>query len=186
MRILKYLTGVFILFISCQGTPKVENKYYETGELKQKLIYDSTGCYRYSEYYINGNLKIDGRVCKGIKEGEWKEWYIDGKLKWEGYFNDSIRAINYDKQTPKITIHGTPDNIYIDTSYFIKINMAGVHPEDMIVTSNNGIIQLYSNRDKYDFVITPKKVGELKLVVYVVKEQQMYQIGEKLLTVRSK
>ena len=183
MKLLEYLSFIFIILISCQGAPKTENKYYETGELKQKITQDSVNCYMYTEYYKNGNMRLEGRICNEIKEGKWKEWYIDGKLKWEGYFDDSIRVINYNKQTPKITFYGSPDNIYPDTSYFIRINMLGVHPEDMIVTSNNGIIQLYNNRDEYNFVITPQKTGELELIVYALKKQQMYQIGKKQLII---
>lgn len=183
MKLLEILLFIFIILAGCQGTPKTESRYYETGELRQKITQDSADCHIYSEYYKNGNLRLEGKVCNEIKKGKWKEWYIDSKLKWEGYFNDSIRVINYDKQIPDISIHGSPDKIYPDTTYFIRINMPGVHPEDMIVTSNNGIIQLYNNRDEYDFVITPKNTGELELVVYVMKEQQMYQIGKKQLIV---
>jgi len=186
MNTLKYFSLVFFILMGCQYTTKTENKYYETGELKQKITKDSANCYTFIEYYKNGNKKLEGKICNENKVGKWKEWYTDGKLKWEGHFDKNRRTINYDKQNPTISIYGSPVHIYQDTSYLIRINMFGVHPEDMIVTSNNGIIQICKNRDKYDFVITPKKIGELKLVIYVMKDQKMYKIGEKCLIVNNK
>ena len=143
MKLLEYLSFIFIILISCQGAPKTENKYYETGELKQKITQDSVNCYMYTEYYKNGNMRLEGRICNEIKEGKWKEWYIDGKLKWEGYFDDSIRVINYNKQTPKITFYGSPDNIYpinFTQRYKIKTNMPCVEPNMTEITARGKCI----------------------------------------------
>ncbi len=36
---------------------------------------------KYSEYFENGNLKIQGGFLLGTKDGVWKEWYSNGELR---------------------------------------------------------------------------------------------------------
>ena len=171
----------------CHGNLKTERKCFEISDLTHKIIQlDSNDCYIYTEYYKNGNHRIRGVICDEIKKGNWKEWYLDGELKWEGFFTDSIREVNFNKQTPKISVIGSASTFYPDTTYFIKVTASGIHPEDMIITSNNGKIQLPLNRDECDFAITPKRPGDLALVLYVIKDQQMHLIGKTELKVVSR
>jgi antitoxin component YwqK of YwqJK toxin-antitoxin module len=48
---------------------------------------------RYTEYYLNKNLREQGSFKKGLKEGLWKSWNEDGKLMHETYWKNGITVI---------------------------------------------------------------------------------------------
>lgn len=181
MKITNTLLLLCICILGCKENPKVKNTYYESGELKCMIEYKTTQDLLYSEYYINGNTKEEGIIHNDIKKGKWKEWYSDGKLKWEGYYKDSIRVVNYNKQIPNII--GLPANAYVDSTYLIRANMAGVHPEDIVIASDNGVIKIANDRDLADFMLTPENKGSLELYLYVFRDNKMCEIGKQKFTI---
>jgi len=184
MKTLKYFSLFLIILISCQRN--LEKKtYYSSGELKQTIVQDNENSFLFTEYYQNGKKKSEGHVYNDNKAGQWKEWYIDGKIMWDGGYENNKRTINYKEQTPKITMNDSSlDTIYSGISYPIRINLNGVHPSDMIISSNNGNIVPSNDKDSYDYIITPQKSGILKIIVFVRKEGSMYKIGEKQLIIK--
>ena len=61
--------------------------------------------------------------------------------------------------------------------------MKGIHPEDIIVASDNGIIKVASDRDIADFMLTPESKGNLELNVYVFKDRELYEVGRQVITI---
>jgi len=181
MKTATILLLLCICILGCKEKPKVEKTYYESGELKCMTIHDTPQDLLYTEYYKNGNLKEEGKIQNDTIKGKWKEWYSDGKLKWEGYYLDRARVVNYNKQTPSIT--GVPFRAYVDSTYWVRINLKGIHPEDIIVASDNGIIKVASDRDIADFMLTPESKGNLELNVYVFKDRELYEIGRQVITI---
>lgn len=46
----------------------------------------------YQEYFLTGELKVDGGYHKGKKEGVWKIYYKTGKIKSKGKYRDGEKV----------------------------------------------------------------------------------------------
>jgi len=153
--------------INCQDN--VKEAQNDSGEFKEEAISIDKRNGRVKRYYKNGQLAYDGKYLYGKRNGYWEEWYIDGMVKWQGHYlygyrfykpNDQ-RSIDYN-----LKIEDDPDKLNINISYHIRMYISGIHPDDIIVASNNGTIIMAEDRKQYDFVITPKNTGILTLYVY--------------------
>ena len=70
-----------LALVSCnvQLTEKVESKYPD-GKPKLVRYYDKQdNCVKETEYYDSGEMKMEGRMKDGKREGEWKAYLRDGR-----------------------------------------------------------------------------------------------------------
>ena len=125
-RVFLYLAAVLLLG-SCSPrlTEKVESSF-PNGQAKVVRYYDkNNNCLKEIEYYETGQVKMEGAMQDGKREGEWKAylrdgrpWSIDtfkdgelegpstvywenGNLRWEGNFKAGVHCGNwkfYDEQ----------------------------------------------------------------------------------------
>ena len=54
---------------------------------------------KYTAFYLNKNLKEQGKYKKGLKTGEWKTWYSDGNLETITNYKNGVQhgeAIRYE------------------------------------------------------------------------------------------
>ena len=116
-RVLLFLVTVLLLGSCAEKlTPKVE-KSFPDGQPQLVRYYDkSEQCLKETEYYDTGQVKMEGRLKDGKRQGEWKAylrdgrpWSIDnfkdgelegsstvywenGNLRWEGNFKAGKRC----------------------------------------------------------------------------------------------
>ena len=88
-----------LLFLSCESAIKTTdvNTKKESKELQNK---------RYIERYENGQIKIQGDLVAGMRQGKWESFYENG-IKWSesNYLNgqrNGIYMIFYRNGNPKI------------------------------------------------------------------------------------
>ena len=81
--------------------PDQERIYYW---LKSKDIHQSRGDFdgkllhgKYTEFYLDKNLKKKGQFYKGLKDGEWKFWHANGELSEVVHWNKGQKAGLYKK-----------------------------------------------------------------------------------------
>lgn len=87
---------VFLLLItvlamaSCTSklTEKVETSF-PNGQPKYVKMIDKAGnCVKEIEYYETGQVKMEGDLVEGHREGEWKAYLPDGRPQSIGYFKN--------------------------------------------------------------------------------------------------
>jgi hypothetical protein len=162
-----YIFILLVLLISCKDN--VNKEYYKTGELKKETVQIDKNSQLINDYFINGQLAASGKVINGYKNDFWKEWYVDGTLKWSGFYEKNERnytSQNIDRGNCRLFIKDNPEKLETKKSYQLRIIVPNIHPEDLVVASNNGIIKLNANRDDFDFTIYPKNKGALNLFIY--------------------
>ena len=92
-RVLLFLAMV-LLFGSCATrlTEKVEASF-PNGQAKLVRYYDkSNNCLKETEYYETGQVKMEGTLKDGKREGEWKSYFPDGRLQSVGSFKNDKRT----------------------------------------------------------------------------------------------
>jgi hypothetical protein len=146
----------------------VNKQYFSTGELKEEMSYLVDNCWMVNTYYKNGNKRSSGKVCDDLKDGYWQEWYADGAIKWKGIYVKGNRSYaSVDVTKGNCSLNTFREKLQKDNGYPIRISADKIHPEDLIVASNNGSIKLCDDVDKCDFIIRPERIGDLKLYVYI-------------------
>jgi hypothetical protein len=178
-KIFIYLVLVLFLLITSCGK-KTELKYFDTGKIKEERIYEKrndTTKYQVVYYYLNGQIKSKGLIVKGQKAENWQEWYADGSMKWSGEYQNDIRKFEIlsSNLNPRLILN---DSILRkDKQTYLKVHIDGIHPADMAVACNNGIIRASNNRELFDYMIVPKQQGIMKFFFFVKKDGQMFQVG---------
>jgi len=162
----------FLVLSSCNNT---EVKYFNTGEIQEEIKNSDNNCKDVLRYYKNGQKASSGKICDNLKESSWQEWYVDGMIKWEGEYKNGkphYKNFNLKELNCALTIKGNPDTLQTDITYPIRVSIVGIHPQDILVTTNNGVIYFDENRDEYDYKIIPEKKGPIKLYTFVEIEHQ--------------
>jgi len=178
MKIKKmYSVLAFVILITACGNKKVQ-KFYSNGQLKEEIVFEKksdTAKYLIVNYYPNGQIKSEGKVINGIKCDNWQEWYADGSIKWVGRYKNGNRSIELSFDKPIIILK---DSILRKSNAtYLKIYLEGVHPEDMAIACNNGIVKSSPNKDLFDYVLIPKNEGFIKLFIFVKNGGKMEQIS---------
>ncbi len=183
MKIIVLFSITLLALANCKATKK---KFYETGELKKEIITVCDSIYTEYQYYKNGNLKSKGNYINAVKQGLWEEWYPNKEIKWEGKYVDGYREINIFQQKPNIIFESDPEPelLNIGMDYKIQIHIKGLHPEDLVVACTNGIVKLAKDSEYNEFILHPKKRGDLKLKVYAYDVLDEYYIGERIFIVK--
>lgn len=171
----EFILIVVIFITACART--TEREFYDTGQLKvEKMYKKDTSNYIITDYYISGDVKSKGQVINGRRVGLWKEWYSDGSVKWSGeYGNGKRNASIFPSRTPSIIMDystlrkGNPTNM--------RVHIEGVHPEDMAVGCNNGVIHVSKKKHLYDYEVIPEKEGSIKFVFFIKNNGRMVKVG---------
>jgi len=167
---------LIILMASC--IKKTEKVNYDTGQVKEERVYkerNDTTKYYSTSYYLNGQIKSKGNIVGGSRVGEWHEWYADGSIKWNGDYYDGIRKFQIPSINPKIIFEDSVLRKGIPTN--LKVHIEGIHPEDIAVGCNNGIIKATDRKELFDCKLIPARNGVLKLIVFIRSEDEMIQFG---------
>ena len=73
-------------------TEKIEVKY-PNGQPEVVLILNKSGeCIKKIEYYDTGQVKMEGGMKDGKREGEWKAYFPDGRLQSHSFFKDGLSS----------------------------------------------------------------------------------------------
>jgi len=164
----------FFLIVGCGHD--IQKQYYETGELKEeikKLYNDSLYTILYSK---TGKILEKGKIYNKLKEGYWQEFYTDGVIKWEGKYKKGKReynTLNLNDADCELIIKGNPSFLKVGQTYPLRIKVNGMHPEDIMLGSNNGIMKIYSDKYEYDYTMTPSKVDSLNLKIFIATPGEM-------------
>lgn len=92
-KIFLYLSLVLAL-ASCQPrlTEKVESSFPNGKPQYVKMLDKSGNTVREIEYYETGQVKMEGPMKAGQREGEWKAFFADGKTQSTGFFKAGQRT----------------------------------------------------------------------------------------------
>jgi antitoxin component YwqK of YwqJK toxin-antitoxin module len=87
--------------ISCQNKPAAQNGYQQPQEnakaksdnMKPDTLNGNFMLYKnlYKEFYVNGNLKVEGNMVDGKRIGQWFSYYEDGMIWSEMNYNKEGR-----------------------------------------------------------------------------------------------
>ena len=81
--------------MACCGqklTEKVEARF-PNGQVQYVKMLDKSGdCVKEIEYYDTGQVKMEGGMKNGRREGEWKAFFPDGKTQSTGFFEGGLRT----------------------------------------------------------------------------------------------
>ena len=94
MRKVFKLFALFFALASCsaQLTEKTESSF-PNGQAKSVRSYDRNDkCVKETEYYEHGQVKMEGAMKDGEREGEWKAYFPDGRLQSIGTFTNGLRT----------------------------------------------------------------------------------------------
>ena len=94
MKKLILVLSAIMLLASCsaQLNEKVEVMFPD-GKPQIVHYYDKSGqCVKEKEYYETGQLKMEGALKDGLREGEWKAYFPDGRLQSIGTFKNDMRT----------------------------------------------------------------------------------------------
>ena len=86
--------SLFLALASCdaQLTEKIEVTY-PNGKPEIVLLLDKSGeCVRKVEYYDSGEVRMEGAIKNGQRDGEWTAYFPDGRVQSHGYFKDGQRT----------------------------------------------------------------------------------------------
>ncbi len=73
-------------------TEKIEVKY-PNGNPEIVLMLNKSGeCVKKIEYYDSGQVKMEGPMKNGKREGEWTAYFRDGRVQSHGYFKNGERT----------------------------------------------------------------------------------------------
>lgn len=65
--------------------------FYESGDLKQTILYQNDSIQYWKNYYENGVLKQEGRVKNYLKDSVWNYYYENGKVLKSGAYIDNLQ-----------------------------------------------------------------------------------------------
>ena len=106
MKRLFLIMTTLIAFACCTPrlTEKVEVRYPD-GQPQLVKKYDTKGhCVYETEYYETGQVKMEGQMKDGLREGEWTAYLPDGRVQSHGYFEKG-------KRTGAATVYWTNGNL---------------------------------------------------------------------------
>jgi hypothetical protein len=178
-----YLILVLLILMTACGR-KTKKVYYDTGQIKEERIYEQrndTTNFFVIYYYLNGQIHSKGYIKNGLRNGEWQEWYLDGSLKWTGEYDNNERKLQLPSSSPIIIFEDSV--LRKNKQTYLKVNVDGIHPNDMVVACNNGIINVSDKKEIFDYMVTPKHQGKIKFIYFVKKDGKMMEIGKDSLNV---
>lgn len=94
MRKLFLFLSIVSSLCACQPklTEKVEESYPGGQAKSVKVVNKSGDCVKEIKYYETGQVKMEGAIKNGQREGEWKSYFPDGRTQSIGFFEDGKRT----------------------------------------------------------------------------------------------
>lgn len=89
---------LFLIIVSslCACQPKLTEtveESYPSGQPKSVRVLNKSGdCVKEIKYYETGQVKMEGAIKDGQREGEWKSFFSDGRTQSTGFFKDGERT----------------------------------------------------------------------------------------------
>lgn len=102
---------IAVMAFSCCGkklTEKTES-FYQNGKPCKVSYYDRNGvCVKEAEFYDNGQVKMEGGIKNGERDGEWTAYFADGRPQSIGYFKNGLRegAATVYRETGRLYMEG--------------------------------------------------------------------------------
>ena len=90
--ILLLVTALMLGSCSAQLTEKVVEKYPNGQPQVVQYIDSNDNCVREAEYYETGQVKMEGGMKNGLREGEWTAYFPDGRMQSKGSFSNGQRT----------------------------------------------------------------------------------------------
>jgi antitoxin component YwqK of YwqJK toxin-antitoxin module len=83
------MLSLAFLFFSCKQSLE---EYWSNGNLKTKVEYleSNKENYRYSEYFEDGQLKIESTYQRGLLDGDFRQYYRNGQLMYLRHYNQGV------------------------------------------------------------------------------------------------
>lgn len=161
---------IILLLITIGCSEETHNKDNNRGVETQEIKLNNK-CNEQIKYYLNGHKQEQGKVCDGKKVEIWKEWYLDGTEKWEGEYIGGVRSCNFNTTPSNCKIEFKNVSVYeglkINKEYHLRVFVKGIHPDDLIIGVNNGVIKSSEIKEEYDFILKPEKAKPLKIYVFI-------------------
>lgn len=112
MKKLFLLLVTVLALASCSPrlTEKVMISYPDGRPQVVRLFTKSGDCVREVEYYSSGQVKMEGSIKNGEREGEWFAYFPDGRMQSHGFFKDG-------KRTGAATVWQENGNLYHEGFY---------------------------------------------------------------------
>ena len=161
---------VFILIIiavSCGQ--KTQYRYYPSGEIAEKKEFfqkGDTSSYLLTEYYLNGQIKLQGNIINSVREGIWYKWFADGVQSWSVEYREGWR------QPPDTMINLKylfSDSLIAGKPIYMRISVEKIFIEDLTISFSNFSMYLSDNLDMYDFIVVPKQSGYIGITTQWAK-----------------
>lgn len=176
-NLLVYFTVILLVFFTACNK-SAEKKFYTNGVLYEQREYnkksDST-IYSCVYYYPNGQVRAIGVIKNGSRNGVWEEFYADGSEKWLGEYNNGKRKLIILSNYPQVVFKDSV--LRINKINYLKVFLKGVHPDDIIIACDNGIITKADRKDLFDYMVTPNRKGAIKFFFFIMQEGKMVKIG---------
>lgn len=95
MRIHSILLIILFILFSCEDNTETVIKKFPNGKVKSETVYKLSDSLKVklkmTEYYENGNEKIEGKFKNGKRHGTWTYWYENGNLWSKGDYEEGKR-----------------------------------------------------------------------------------------------
>ena len=81
-------------FVACTSklTEKVTETYPDGKTLKTQYFDKKGVCVKEVEYYVSGQVKMEGSMKGDKRNGEWKAYFLDGRVQSIGTFVNGLRT----------------------------------------------------------------------------------------------
>jgi hypothetical protein len=152
------------------------------GKIVEKYI-NAEGCIRYFSFHSNGNLKEEGLIKLGVREGLWKQYYSDGAVRWIGSYEegeiDPPTADSTFITKTKLVFKGVTK----DSSFAFRFILPdSVSVESLIQTTVNGSITQVLDFDSCDFLLKPKGNDTIIMEIRAITKNDLFTIHQKKIT----
>lgn len=175
MKLICIIFCICVISISC---------IRQAQESKQQITISENDTISHSDYYKNGVLQETGQYYNNHKVGEWVEWYSDGTIKWNGFYNEeNERVVDIYQQTPIVQFNSDVTELETNIEYHVKIIVEGLHPKDMVISTNNKIEMTFNHKNDI-FSFNFKEKGTVILNVYAGYLLDDFFVGEIVLEIK--
>ena len=94
MKKIVLVIGLVMALAACsaQLTEKVEISFPNGQAQIVKMLDKSGNCVKEIEYYETGQVRMEGGMKDGKREGEWFAYFPDGRMQSKGIFQEGLRT----------------------------------------------------------------------------------------------
>ena len=110
-RITIFFFLAFLMLACGDGLREEVVATFDNGQASLARVYNRDNQWvRELYYYESGQLRMEGAIRDGQRDGEWISYFPDGKVQSRGFFEKG-------KRTGKATIYHENGNLYIEGYY---------------------------------------------------------------------